>query len=134
MHDTDRANARILHAPADEAVVDALVRETAARHPARPQHLATGPATIERDLARLVLGLVDVLRRTLELQAIRRVEGGSLTDDQIEDLGLTFLKLEERMAELRATFGLTEADLALNLGGVRDLLDEALGDAPGEAG
>lgn len=127
----DPAAGRILHEPADRAIVEALVHETSARHPAETRSLATGPASIERDLARLVLGIVDLLRKTLELQAVRRVEAGSLTDDQIEDLGMTFLKLEERMTTLKAVFGLTDADLTLKLGAIEDVLDEARGDRPG---
>jgi len=127
----DPAAGRILHEPADRTVVEALVRETSSRRPAGTRSLATGPASIERDLARLVLGIVDLLRKTLELQAVRRVEAGSLTDDQIEDLGMTFLKLEERMASLKAVFGLTDADLTLKLGAIEDVLDEARSDRPG---
>lgn len=75
----------------------------------------------ERGLARLVLTVVELLRRLLEQQAVRRIEAGSLTPEQIERMGLTFLRLDETMTELRAHFGLSEDDLTLSLGPLRDL-------------
>ena len=58
----------------------------------------------------------------MERQAVRRMEGGSLTDDEVERLGQTFMKLEQRMDELREHFDLEEGDLNLNLGPLGDLL------------
>lgn len=78
--------------------------------------VALDPEKVEQGLAKLVLMLVETLRQLVEKQAIRRVEGGSLSDDEIERLGLTLMRLEEKMAELRAVFGLDEADLTLRLG------------------
>jgi hypothetical protein len=74
------------------------------------------PAEIEKGLTRLVLSLVELLRQLMERQAVRRVEAGGLSDDQVERLGQTLMALERRMAELRETFGLTEEDLSLDLG------------------
>jgi len=80
------------------------------------------PEDVQRGLAKLVLTLVDVLRRLMERQAIRRIEGGSLEDHDVERMGRTFLLLEERMEELKATFGLHDDDLGLGLDlGVQDL-------------
>ena len=64
---------------------------------------------------RLVLALVETLRQLVERQAIRRVEGGHLSDDEIERLGLTLARLEQRMEELKVHFGLQDDDLALRL-------------------
>jgi hypothetical protein len=89
--------------------------------------LSLDPERVERDLARLVLSLVELLRQVLEKQAMRRVEGGSLQEEEIERLGLTFLRLSERMQELKATFGLEDKDLDLCLGLSGDLLQD-LGD------
>lgn len=75
------------------------------------------------DLVRLVLALVDTVRRVMERQAIRRVENGSVSDDEIERLGSTLMRLEERMAELRTHFGMTGEELSLRLGTVQDLMD-----------
>ena len=87
-----------------------------------PPHLDTDADTAADDLVRLVLILVDTVRELMERQAIRRVEGGGLSDDQVERLGLTLLRLEERMAELKARFGLRQEDLALRIGTVGDLV------------
>ena len=74
------------------------------------------PERVEQGLARLVLTLVDILRRLMERQAMRRLEAGSLTNEEIERLGRTFLLLEHRMEELLDAFGLDESDLDLDLG------------------
>lgn len=87
--------------------------------------LNADPATVEQGLAKLVLSLIELLRRLLEKQAIRRIEAGSLSDDEIERMGETFLRLERKMEELKVTFGLADGDLNLNLGPVGDLLQDA---------
>jgi hypothetical protein len=79
--------------------------------------------TIEQGLAKLVLGLVELLRRLLERQAIRRMEGDSLSDEQIENMGQALMKLEEKVHEIAAHFGLKPEDLNLDLGPVGNLLD-----------
>jgi CRISPR/Cas system-associated endonuclease Cas1 len=79
---------------------------------------------VEHDLAKLVLALIELIRRLLEKQALRRVEAGSLDEDQIERLGQTLLKLEQKMEELKTTFGLQDEDLDLNLGPLGDLMGE----------
>jgi CRISPR/Cas system-associated endonuclease Cas1 len=71
---------------------------------------------VEKGLAQLVLSLVELLRQLMERQAVRRVEAGGLTDEQIERLGTTLMLLNRRMGELREAFGLTEDDLSLDLG------------------
>src|SRR5437763_17000560 len=81
-----------------------------------PARVNADPHTVERGLARLVLALVELLRQLMERQAVRRMEGGSLTDDEVERLGQTFLLLRRRLGDLREAFGLTEADLNLDLG------------------
>lgn len=88
----------------------------------RPQRIEANEANVEQGLARLVLTLIELIRRLLEKQAIRRIEGGSLADEQIERMGETFLKLKAKMAELKATFGLEDEDLNLNLGPLGDLM------------
>jgi gas vesicle protein GvpK len=69
-----------------------------------------------KGLAQLVLSLVELLRQLMERQAIRRVEAGGLTEEQVERLGTTLMLLQQRMAELREAFDLTEDELALDLG------------------
>lgn len=78
---------------------------------------------IEQGLAKLVLGIIEMLRRLLERQAIRRVEGQSLTEQQVEEMGLALMKLEQKIAELAQQFGLSPEDLNLDLGALGKLLE-----------
>lgn len=87
-----------------------------------PARIDADPHTAERGLAKLVLTLIELLRQLMERQALRRIEGGSLTDEEIERLGETFMKLEARMDELKREFGLEDEDLNLSLGPLGDLL------------
>jgi hypothetical protein len=80
------------------------------------------PENVERGLAQLVLTLIELLRQLMERQAIRRVEAGGLSDEQVERLGQALLALEQRMGELKATFGLADEDLNLDLGPLGRLL------------
>jgi len=80
------------------------------------------PDNADSGLAKLVLTLVDLIRRLVEKQAMRRVDGGSLTDDEIERLGETLMKLEMKMEELKKHFHFTDDDLNLNLGPLGDLM------------
>jgi hypothetical protein len=79
--------------------------------------------TIEQGLAKLVLGLIDLLRQLLERQAIRRMEGGSLSEAQVEEMGLALMKLESKIRELAEQFGLKPEDLKLSLGPLANLGD-----------
>jgi len=92
--------------------------------PGIPGSINADPNNVEEGLAKLVLALVDLLRQLLEKQAVRRIEAGSLSDEQIERMGETFMKLEQKMAELKVAFGLEEGDLAITLGPLRDLVAE----------
>lgn len=87
------------------------------------ERIDCSPETIEQGLAKLVLGLIELLRRLLERQAIRRMEGDSLTDQQIEDMGQALMKLEQKIAELTLQFGLKPEDLNLALGPLGNLLE-----------
>ncbi|MCS0638548.1 gas vesicle protein K [Streptomyces sp. LP05-1] len=80
------------------------------------------PDSVERDLARLVLTVIELLRRLMEQQALRRVEDGGLTEDQEERIGLTLMLLEDRMELLRTRFGLKPEDLNIDLGPLGPLL------------
>ena len=91
-------------------------------HDAFPRRVNADPEKVEQGLARLVLTLIELLRQLMERQALRRMEQGTLTDEQVERLGQTFMKLERRMEELKAEFGLEDRDLNLNLGPLGDLL------------
>jgi len=88
----------------------------AAAAPGPRSRVELDPEDVGRGLAQLVLTIVELLRQLMERQAIRRMESGTLTDEQEERLGLTFMRLAERMEELRSHFGLTPEDLNLDLG------------------
>jgi hypothetical protein len=87
-----------------------------------PTRIAADPETVEQGLAKLVLTLIELIRQLLEKQAMRRVESGSLTDEQIERMGETFLKLDQKMIELKEQFGLQDEELNIHLGPLGDLL------------
>ena len=110
---------RVLRGTAD--ALDDLGRELE-RVRAVPRRIDADPDDVARGLAQLVLTLVELLRQLMERQALRRVESGSLSDDEIERLGLAFKALAQRMDELKAEFGLKDDDLNLHLGPLGDLL------------
>ena len=80
------------------------------------------PEDVRRSVAQLVLTLVEFIRRLLERQAIRRMEGGTLTEQQIEDVGRALMQLEETIRDLAAQFDLRPEDLNLDLGPVGKLV------------
>ena len=90
--------------------------------PVRRLRIDDDPEAVEKSLVTLVLTIVELLRQLMERQALRRVDQGSLTDDQIERIGATLMALEARMAELRDHFGLRPEDLNLDLGPLGPLL------------
>jgi hypothetical protein len=93
------------------------------RHERRvSQRVSVDPEAVERGLAQLVLTVVELLRQLMERQALRRMDNGSLTDDEIERIGRALMLLADRMDELKEIFGLTDDDLNLKLGPLGDLL------------
>jgi CRISPR/Cas system-associated endonuclease Cas1 len=80
------------------------------------------PHRAGRDLASLVLTVVELLRQLMERQAIRRFDSGELTEEQEERLGTTLMLLDERMTELCEQHGLRREDLNLDLGPLGTLL------------
>ena len=99
-----------------EVAPDALALQLHEVARALPERINADPEHVEQGLARLVLTLVEVLRKVLEHQAVRRMDGGSLSDEEVERLGLALLRLNDRMQELKATFGLKDEDLRIDLG------------------
>ena len=81
-----------------------------------PERINADPEHVEQGLARLVLTVIELLREVLEHQAVRRMDGGTLTDVEVERLGFALLKLNQRMEELKAIFGLRDEDLNIDLG------------------
>ncbi len=89
---------------------------------ANPPRIELKPDDVRNGLGRLVLTLIELLRELLERQAIRRIEGGSLTDAEVERLGTTFMRLADEMERLKREFGLRDDDLNLDLGPLGSLL------------
>lgn len=108
-----------------EAAVNSLKRRLhETRGESGVERVDCSPETIEQGLARLVLTLIELLRQLLERQAIRRMEGGSLSDQEIENMGEALMRLEAKIQELAGHFGLSMADLNLELGPLGNLLEK----------
>ena len=110
---------KLLAAPLD---LEPFARDLRRFDTALSRRLETDPENVERGLAQLVLTIVELLRQLMERQALRRVEAGNLDDETVERLGQTLMALEARMEELKATFGLEDEDLNLDLGPLGRLL------------
>jgi hypothetical protein len=99
-------------------------RDPLSRLTTLPQRLETDPETVQRDLLRLVLTIVELVRQLMEKQALRRLDDGDLTDDQVEALGTGLMHLADAMRELRERYGLSQEDLNLDLGPLGSLLGD----------
>src|SRR4051812_33646638 len=87
-----------------------------------PQRLETDAESVERDLFRLVLTIIELVRQLMEKQALRRVDEGDLTAEQIEGLGTGLMHLEQAMEDLKSRYDLTTEDLNIDLGPLGTLL------------
>jgi hypothetical protein len=96
--------------------------ERAADGASAPLRWNADPADVQRSVAQLVLTLVEFVRRLLERQAIRRMEAGTLTPRQIEDVGQALMKLEETVRDIAGKFGIKPEELNLELGPVGKLM------------
>jgi hypothetical protein len=86
-----------------------------------PERIAADSEIVENGLAKLVLSIIELIRRLLEKQALRRMDAGNLTEEEIERLGAALMKLEDKMKELQRVFGLSDEDLVLSLGPVKSI-------------
>lgn len=102
---------------------DQIAASTTPKAGANGMRIAFEPDDVRAGLGRLVLTLVELIRDLLERQAMRRIEAGSLTDEEIERVGTTFLRLSEQMESLKAAFGIEGQELNLDLGPLGKLLD-----------
>ena len=101
-------------APGDlDALREELERSVAPEGAARWN---ADPADVQRSVARLVLTLMEFLRKLMERQAIRRMEARTLTDAEIEAVGLALMRLEQTLKTMGERFGLTPEELNLDLG------------------
>jgi len=87
-----------------------------------PEKIQVNSKNVEKGLAKLVLTLLELIRKLMEKQAMRRIENNSLCDEEIERLGETLMKLENKMQELKEFFGLKDEELNLNLGPLGNLM------------
>jgi hypothetical protein len=102
--------------------LDALRAEIERRAAAEAPRWNADPEEVQRSVARLLLALAEFLRKLMEKQAIRRMEAGTLTDEEVEKLGLSLMRLEETLHEIAARFGLAPEDLNLDLGPLGKLI------------
>lgn len=100
----------------------AFVEELGKSQSRLPERINADPENVEKGLARLVLTLVELIRKLMEKQALRRIESGSLADEEIERIGETLMKLENKMQELKDIFGLKDEELNLSLGPLGNLM------------
>ena len=107
--------------PVTKAELDSL-RADLKRVAGGPARWNADPEDVQRSVVRLVLALVEFLRKLMERQAIRRMEAGTLEPQQIEDMGLALMRLEETVADLAGRFGLTPEELNLELGPLGKLM------------
>jgi len=105
----------------DKNDLEDFVKQNEMLADALPKRLDTSPENVSKGIVQLVLTLVEVIRELMEKQAIRRMEGDSLTEEEIERLGMTFMLLDEKMKELKDFFGFTDDDLNLDLGPLGNL-------------
>lgn len=102
--------------------VDLPIQELARLASGLPSQIDLDPETVQKDLARLVLTLVELLRQVVEHQAVRRMEDPDLSEEQVERMGTALLQLEEKMQEIKGVFGLAGEDLNIDLGPLGRLL------------
>ena len=106
----------------DTSHVEEFVEQLSCVTSSLPSRINIDAHSVEQGLAKLVLTLIEFIRRLLEKQAVRRMEGGDLSPEQIEELGLALMRLEAKLHELKTQFGLTDEDLNLDLGPIGRLI------------
>src|SRR4051794_34891008 len=84
-----------------------------------PDRIAADSDIVENGLAKLVLSIIELIRRLLEKQALRRMDHGNLSEEEIERLGTALMKLEDKMSEMKRAFGFSDEDLNMKLGPVK---------------
>jgi len=106
----------------NEEAVNIFNKEIKENIKQNPGMLGLNPENVEQGLAKLVLTIIELLRKLMENQALRRIENGTVTDEETERMGETFMKLDEKMKELGEIFNLKESDLNIDLGPLGKLL------------
>jgi hypothetical protein len=108
--------------PLDPDSRAALANELIELAESLPTRIDVDPDAVGRDLARLVLTLIELIRRVVEHQAVRRMDDPDLSEAQVEQMGIALLRLQEKMSEIREIFGLADSDLNIDLGPLGKLL------------
>ena len=101
---------------------DQLVRQLQQIADAFPSRVEIDPDRVATDVAKLVLTLLELIRRVVEHQAVQRMDDPDLSEEQVERMGLALLRLEEKLSEVREIFGLAADDLNIDLGPLGKLL------------
>jgi hypothetical protein len=105
-----------------DSLPDAVASEIVRVAEGFPQRVEIDPEAVQRDLARLVLTIVELLRRVVEHQAVRRMDDPSLTESDVERMGIALDRLDQQMRDMKALFGLADGDLNIDLGDLGTLL------------
>lgn len=108
--------------PAASVEIEAIRQQIDAAAAAGPPRWNANPEDVRRAVLKLVLTLVELIRQLLERQAIRRMENGTLTDDETENVGLALMRLQETIADLARQFDIDPSELNLDLGPIGKLL------------
>jgi hypothetical protein len=108
--------------PAAAKQIEAIRRQIENTAAARPPRWNANPDEVRRAVLKLVLTLVELIRQLMERQAIRRLDAGTLSDDETESVGLALMNLQDTIADLATQFGISPDELNLDLGPVGKLL------------
>ena len=107
----------------DKAYIEKLQKEIKKAEENIPRLInADSPRETEQGLAKLILTIVELIRKLMEKEAFRRVKKGSLSQVEIQKLGLSLKAVRKKMQEIQAIFGIEDKDMNLNLGPLGDLM------------
>jgi hypothetical protein len=109
-------------ARAEAREIEAVRKQIASVAAAKPPRWNANPDDVRKSVLKLVLTLVELIRQLLERQAIRRMEAGTLTDDETEAVGAALMRLQETILELAKQFDISPDELNLDLGPVGKLM------------
>ena len=109
-------------ARAEAREIEAFRKQIASVAAAKPPRWNANPDDVRKSVLKLVLTLVELIRQLLERQAIRRMEAGTLTDDETEAVGAALMRLQETILELAKQFDISPDELNLDLGPVGKLM------------
>lgn len=116
------ARAKKVAEPAEAREIEAIRKQIASVAAAKPPRWNADPEDVRRSVLKLVLTLVELIRQLLERQAIRRMEAGTLTDEETESVGLALMRLQETIHDLAKQFDIDPSELNLDLGPVGKLM------------